>query len=221
MTNATDESASARVCPRCGEKAGNQPFCGGCGLNLAQQAELPDAEEYAARLREEQWLRTQRPAATPTSRGGWTENDRAVAQQVADEAADAPLAGWWARAGAIVIDTLILVIPWAILGFLFGPLLGALVNLGLWFGYFMLMVRDAQNGQSLGMQALGIRVRREDGKPVDAQTVAMRQLLMQGIVFGLLAVLIVPYLLNYLWPLWDRENRALHDMAAKTRVVRA
>jgi uncharacterized RDD family membrane protein YckC len=82
-------------------------------------------------------------------------------------------------------------------------------------------MRDAQNGQSLGMQAVGILVRREDGKPVDAQTVAMRQLLMQGVVFGRLAFLVIPYLLNYLRPLWDGENLALHDMVDKTRVVRA
>ena len=28
-------------------------------------------------------------------------------------------------------------------------------------------------------------------------------------------------LLDDLWPLWDRENRAIHDMLAGTRVVRA
>jgi uncharacterized RDD family membrane protein YckC len=27
--------------------------------------------------------------------------------------------------------------------------------------------------------------------------------------------------LNYLWPTWDEQHRALHDMAAKTRVVAA
>jgi uncharacterized RDD family membrane protein YckC len=26
--------------------------------------------------------------------------------------------------------------------------------------------------------------------------------------------------IDYLWPLWDRENRAVHDFAARTRVVR-
>jgi uncharacterized RDD family membrane protein YckC len=143
----------------------------------------------------------------------------ATAQQVATEAATAPLAGWWIRAGAIVLDTLILLIPGALIFLLFGPL-AVLVNVGGWFAYSLLMIRDAQNGQTLGMQVLGIRVRRVDGKPVDVQVVAIRQLLMQEIVFGLLAFLVIPYLLNYLWPLWDKENRALHDMVAKTRVVR-
>lgn len=35
---------AARVCPRCGEKAGEQRFCGGCGLNLSEQ--LPSPEEW-------------------------------------------------------------------------------------------------------------------------------------------------------------------------------
>ncbi len=104
---------------------------------------------------------------------------------------------------------------------LFGPLLGPLVFLGILFVYYPLMTRASkENGQSLGIRAVGIRVRREDGRPVDVKTVAIRQLLMQGIVFGIFAFLIIPPLLDYLWPLWDGENRALHDMVAKTRVVR-
>jgi uncharacterized RDD family membrane protein YckC len=27
--------------------------------------------------------------------------------------------------------------------------------------------------------------------------------------------------LDSLWPLWDKENRAIHDMLARTRVVRS
>jgi uncharacterized RDD family membrane protein YckC len=32
---------------------------------------------------------------------------------------------------------------------------------------------------------------------------------------------VVPTLLNYLWPLWDDENEALHDKVCSTRVVAA
>lgn len=224
MTEATTPLSSPRVCPRCGEAASDQRFCGGCGLNLGQQSELPDAEEYAARLRQEQWLRTQTgtAGATPSSQASWTTATQATAQEVAREAATAPFAGWWIRCGAWVIDYLILLIPGVLMGLIFGPLLGVVVNLGVWFAYFLLMTRNAQNGQSLGMQAVGIRVRREDGKPVDVQTVAIRQVLMQGIVASICFVLlVVPGIVYYLWPLWDRENRAPHDMVAKTRVVRA
>jgi hypothetical protein len=37
---------AARVCPRCGEEAGKQAFCGGCGLNLSAQHELPTRSKW-------------------------------------------------------------------------------------------------------------------------------------------------------------------------------
>lgn len=45
-----------RVCPRCGIPSGDEVFCVSCGLNLRHQAELPTADAYAARKREESWL---------------------------------------------------------------------------------------------------------------------------------------------------------------------
>ncbi len=41
-----------------------------------------------------------------------------------------------------------------------------------------------------------------------------------GVGALVMTVLYLVTLANYLWPLWDKENRALHDMAASTRVVR-
>jgi uncharacterized RDD family membrane protein YckC len=35
----------------------------------------------------------------------------------------------------------------------------------------------------------------------------------------LLIIALIYYLLDYLWPLWERENRALHDLLARTHVV--
>jgi uncharacterized RDD family membrane protein YckC len=40
------------------------------------------------------------------------------------------------------------------------------------------------------------------------------------VLFVMLVVTGLYLLLDYLWPLWDRENRALHDMIARTHVVR-
>ncbi len=45
MDTATADPA-ARVCPRCGGEAGEQRFCGGCGLNLSGQHELPTRSEW-------------------------------------------------------------------------------------------------------------------------------------------------------------------------------
>ncbi|MDQ3720373.1 MAG: RDD family protein [Actinomycetota bacterium] len=88
----------------------------------------------------------------------------------------------------------------------------------------ILMTRQGpQNGQTVGKQALGIRVVRTDGHPITLGTVAVRHWLMKFIVFGYLAILTlyIATLLNYLWPLWDDENRTFHDMAASTREVMA
>lgn len=35
-----------RVCPECGEPAGDQPFCSSCGRNLAYEHRLPSREEW-------------------------------------------------------------------------------------------------------------------------------------------------------------------------------
>lgn len=55
---------AARVCPRCGEAAGEQRFCGGCGLNLAQQEEIPTRAEW-----EREHL-SQPATGTPVQRSG-------------------------------------------------------------------------------------------------------------------------------------------------------
>ena len=39
-----------------------------------------------------------------------------------------------------------------------------------------------------------------------------------GVVGGFFAS--IPTILDVLWPLWDDENRALHDMIVRTHVLR-
>ena len=124
---------------------------------------------------------------------------------------------------------------------------GAVVNFLIGFALYaaytgFLMARSGRtNGQTLAKQLLGVRVVRTDGRPVTLGTVAIRHWLLKYIVFGYIPlfawygltvsnaagvgalVMVLLYLLtlvNYLWPLWDKENRAFHDMAASTRVVR-
>ena len=153
------------------------------------------------------------------------------------------LAGWWPRVGAAVLDGLVVALPAAILGLALAELLdpgsvdqyleegdSLAVNLGLglmtllcYLVYKGLLMarRGARNGQTLGMQLVSIRVVREDQQPVSWGTVLLRETLVKGVLFGYVAILtlFVATLLNYLWPLWDSESRALHDMLARTRVV--
>lgn len=79
------------------------------------------------------------------------------------------------------------------------------------------------DGQTPGKRSVGIRVVRADGKPLDAQTAFRRELGVKTILLGLVALLtlLIGWLLNYLWPLWDREHRAGHDALVGTRVVQA
>jgi uncharacterized RDD family membrane protein YckC len=106
-----------------------------------------------------------------------------------------------------------------VLGLLFSTLVATVVALlyaPLW------MVRT--NGQTLGKQLMDIRVIRPGGRRIDflyalAREVVVKTFVFAGIggslTFGLL------FALDILWPLWDDENRALHDLIVDSRVVRA
>ena len=53
-------AGSQPVCTRCGRAVSDDAvWCEGCGLNLKQQEELPSADAYSARVREERWLEEQ------------------------------------------------------------------------------------------------------------------------------------------------------------------
>jgi uncharacterized RDD family membrane protein YckC len=91
------------------------------------------------------------------------------------------------------------------------------------FAPLFMMRGGERNGQSPGKQLVGIRVVREDAQPITfgwalLREVAVKSLLLEG-VGGF--IFLLPTLLNYLWPLWDEQNRALHDMIVSTRVVQA
>ena len=149
-------------------------------------------------------------------------------------------AGWWSRVLASILDSLVAfgfifvaALPLAIVGYaaldeetlkrvsdyVSIPLVLAFLLL-----YYPLTMRrpDARNGQTWGKQACGIRVVREDGRPVDAQTAILREAAIKYLVFSVAALcaLFVPTLVNYLWPLWDPRHQALHDKMVKTYVVR-
>jgi uncharacterized RDD family membrane protein YckC len=149
-----------------------------------------------------------------------------------------PLASWGIRAGAIIIDWLILLVPVVILtlivvaiaagsdtGALVTGILGVLAYLVVVFAYApVLMAREGQNnGQTWGKQMLGIRVVHDTGEPMSFGWSALREIAVKGLLVGIASSIIplIPWLLNYLWPLWDDQNRALHDIVCSTHVVRA
>ena len=147
-----------------------------------------------------------------------------------------PLASWGSRAGATLIDWVILTVPVAVIVALvvvvayssdIGAVAVGLVSTAAYliavFLYApLLMARGGSgNGQTWGKQLTGIRVVRDSGAPFDFGTALLRELVIKGLLFGVLGswFLAIPTLLDWLWPLWDDENRCLHDFVVSTHVV--
>jgi uncharacterized RDD family membrane protein YckC len=151
-----------------------------------------------------------------------------------------PLASWGSRLGAYLIDFLIVLIPVVFLAaVIFGGAtdadsvwgwVGASILYALLFAAVvllyapLLMIREgARNGQTLGKQMVGIRVVRDNGLPFGFGAAALREVVLKQLAVGIASSIIpfIPWFLNYFWPLWDDENRALHDMGASTHVIKA
>ena len=80
-----------------------------------------------------------------------------------------------------------------------------------------------RNGQTLGKQAVGIRVVRDSDQPVSFAYGLVRELAVREVLFAIASGIVfgIPALLDYFWPLWDESDRALHDMIVSSHVVRA
>jgi uncharacterized RDD family membrane protein YckC len=170
----------------------------------------------------------------PVPPGGWQQP---IAQQPAAWHGR-PLASWGTRLGAYLLDALILLIPVIglaviVIGVAAGSDTGAVVTGILGFLAYLvvaclyapiLMARNgAGNGQTWGKQALGIRVIRDGGEPMSFGWAALREVAVKGLGVGIASSIIplIPWFLNFFWPLWDDQNRALHDMVVSTHVVQA
>jgi uncharacterized RDD family membrane protein YckC len=162
----------------------------------------------------------QQPIARPES--GW---------------AGRPLAGWGIRLGAWLIDWLILLVPVALLivlvvvvalssdvGAILTGILSTLayVVVALFYAPVLMARGGERNGQTWGKQAVGIRVVRDNGVPIDMGFGFLREFVVKNLLFwfvgGFFAY--IPTLVNYLWPLWDDQNRCLHDMIVSSHVIR-
>ncbi len=148
------------------------------------------------------------------------------------------LAEWWPRVGAQLIDNLIVCAGAVVLFVVFGGFVGAGFVLGdatgtvalilgvlAWLGcviavslIYAPVMMARTNGKTVGRMALGLRVVRVDGRPVDFGYALLREAVIKHILFGWVTGGIGT-LLDCLWPLWDEQNRALHDMIVDSRVV--
>ena len=152
------------------------------------------------------------------------------------------LASWPSRVGAQLIDGLIIGIGALILFLPIGAALGvagasdsdtgigaAIIGLLFWVLCVtiiavlyapILMART--NGKTLGRMAMNIRVVRTSGEPITFGFAMLREVAVKAIGFGIAGSFTfgLANLLDSLWPLWDEENRALHDFIVSTRVVK-
>jgi uncharacterized RDD family membrane protein YckC len=152
------------------------------------------------------------------------------------------LAGWWSRVGAQVIDGIIISVGALILFLPIGAVAGvgfaddsdasiaaAVVGLLLWVvcvAVIALLYAPAMmartNGKTLGRMVMNIRVVRTSGETVTFGWAMLREVAVKAIGFGIAGTLTggIANLLDVLWPLWDEENRALHDFIVQSRVVK-
>jgi uncharacterized RDD family membrane protein YckC len=152
------------------------------------------------------------------------------------------LATWLSRVGAQLIDGLIIGIGALVLFLPIGAALGvagasdsdtgigaAIVGLLFWVLcvtiiavlYAPLMMART-NGKTLGRMAMNIRVVKTNGEPITFGFAMLREVVVKSIGFGIAGSFTfgLANLLDSLWPLWDEENRALHDFIVSTRVVK-
>lgn len=155
-----------------------------------------------------------------------------------EEAASPPAgereyASWGRRAGAYLLDTLIIVGVVLVIALVVGSIVGAssdaetgvisasllgyLLTLVLPFPYFTFFHGDPR-GQTPGKRAVGIRVVRDE----TGDSIGYGRALGRYAITVLFAwLLFLPLVLDYLWPLWDDKSQALHDKVVSSIVVRA
>jgi uncharacterized RDD family membrane protein YckC len=149
------------------------------------------------------------------------------------------LAGWWSRVGAYLIDGLIVSVGALIL---FLPLVAAGLSIDSDAGWVALAVAGMlwilclalaallyapammarTNGRTLGRMATNIRVVRASGEPITFWFAVLREVIVKWFLFGIAGAATggIVHLLDVLWPLWDEQNRCLHDYVVDTRVVK-
>lgn len=152
----------------------------------------------------------------------------------------APLAGWWQRVGALVLDGLILGVPFVIIEAIVGSATDkkhlVLVNgvevtrttvsgaaVAVWIAWIVIsalyftVLNGTGHGQTVGNRAPGISVRDvSTGEPIGWG----RGLLRYVVRSVLYLCLVIPGIVNDLFPLWDRRHQTIADKAARSVMVR-
>lgn len=140
--------------------------------------------------------------------------------------------------GATLLDLLILLVPSVLLIFLVvgvfasGSEIGGVVTgiisflaylvVGLLYAPLLVARKGEHNGQTWGKQIVGCRVVRDSGEQIEIGFGFLREFAVKNLLFGFVGGFFfsIPTIIDWLWPLWDDQNRCLHDMIVSTHVVR-
>jgi uncharacterized RDD family membrane protein YckC len=190
------------------------------------------------------------PAAPPATGAGGYGAGRvppgAFAPRARDHVAEpvSPdrLASWGQRAVAAIIDSLLVAAVAGVVLAIVGALLFGAASLDTPGGVvgvlvvalivipavavaalaYAPLVMARTNGKTVGKMVTGCRVVRADGRRVDFLWAAYREVLIKTLLLGVAGSLTagIGYLVDYLWPLFDDRNRALHDIVVDSLVVR-
>jgi uncharacterized RDD family membrane protein YckC len=132
--------------------------------------------------------------------------------------ASGPRAGFWARFGALVIDSIaIAIVPIIVIAIGAGSSSGGVLALGYLLFFvgsiaYYVFLEGGPTGQTLGKRAMGIRVIDfNTGGPIGYGRGLLR--LIGRYISGFMCYL------GYFWMLWDKEKQCWHDKMANDVVV--
>jgi uncharacterized RDD family membrane protein YckC len=185
----------ARYCRSCGEAlAPDAVYCAACGEATAS---APDPAVNAAAFAA--------PGAD-TASGGPARYGRRVAAWALD------CVIVYSIALGVVVTVILLTVPDARLSSQGQTGIGLLIWVVL--PIYSATLHRFWHGQTIGKNAFGIAVRRVDGTEIGlGRSFARSYARAAGWLF------FPVWVLDSLWPLWERNNRALHDLAAETVVI--
>ena len=122
-----------------------------------------------------------------------------------------PRAGFWIRFAALLLDGLVLAVPYVVLVVAVGRSAAVDLSLLIWAAYVTLL-EGGPRGQTLGKRICRIRViDLRVGGPIGPGRAFIRWI-------GRLASFLV-FFLGYLWMLWDPQKQTWHDKMANAVVV--
>jgi uncharacterized RDD family membrane protein YckC len=155
-----------------------------------------------------------------------------------------PYASWGLRLGGYLIDFVIFIPVLVVLFILFRHTHSLQVHfmmrrngtrtrrdISLWpliitavaYLVYATILCGGQRGQTVGMRAVGVRVVRDGTMDVLGYGMALARAVVEQ-VFRLLGSAIIflgiVWLLDMLWPLWDKKRQTLHDKVVSTVVIR-